>query len=166
MEAQTFLLVENGWVPNNPRLPVILYTHVLGERISIAPSEMRALFVQNGWRPRWCNGIYPYHHYHTATHEALGIVQGNARVMLGGPDGKEVDVGLGQVLLIPAGVGHRCMHADEDFTVVGAYPDGMDWDLCKGPPDDAMRERLAHLPLPARDPVDGANGLLKLLWRA
>ncbi|GLQ51949.1 cupin domain-containing protein [Dyella flava] len=163
-QVRTFLLAENGWVPNNSRLPVILYLNVFERRKDIAPQEMETLFRQNGWLPRWRAGVYAYHHYHTTSHEVLGIVDGYARLVLGGPDGPEVPVRAGQVLLIPAGVGHRRVFADENFLVVGAYPGGQDWDLCKGPPVDAMRERIANLPLPDMDPVEGANGLLKHLW--
>jgi uncharacterized protein YjlB len=165
VQAHTLLLAENGWVPNNPHLPVILYEEALENRENIEPLEMETLFEQNAWHPRWRGGIYPYHHYHTTAHEALGIVRGSARLMLGGPDGKEIDVSSGHVLIIPVGVGHRCLRADDDSLVVGAYPDGTDWDLCKGAPVDGMRERITNLPLPAQDPVGGEKGLLKVLWR-
>jgi uncharacterized protein YjlB len=164
VQARTFLLYENGWVPNNPRLPVILYLDAFDKRKDIRPEEMEALFQEHDWIPAWRDDIYAYHHYHTTTHEALGIVAGNAQVMLGGPDGRELNLSAGEVLIIPAGVGHRCLYADEDFLVVGAYPDGREWDICKGPPDDAMRHRIEHLPLPSMDPVEGVEGLLRRLW--
>lgn len=161
----TFLLDENGWMPNNPRLPVIFYTRVAEDPADLDADGMEELFQRNEWKPQWRDGVYAYHHYHSTAHETLGVVRGSARLMLGGPHGSEIKVRPGQVLIIPAGVGHRRLEADEDFLVVGAYPAGQDWDLCKDAAKDATRKRIAHLPIPASDPVAGRDGLLTRLWR-
>jgi uncharacterized protein YjlB len=60
--------------------------------------------------------------------------------------------------MIPTGTGHRCTSASDDFKVVGAYPQGQNWDICREAPDDATRARMAALADPRRDPVTGDNG--------
>jgi uncharacterized protein YjlB len=50
---------------------------------------------------------------------------------------------------------------------VGAYPDGMRWDLRRG--DLAERgevlANIAAVPLPDVDPVHGSGGPLREIWR-
>ena len=36
----------------------------------------------------WRNGIYPYVHYHSMIHEALGVARGRAKVRFGGDNGQ------------------------------------------------------------------------------
>ena len=69
--------------------------------------------------------------------------------------GEAFDVTVGDVVVLPAGTGHRRAHADEAFKVVGAYPRGQeDYDLLREA-DDAARERIAALGAPPDDPVGG-----------
>ena len=63
------------------------------------------LFDSNGCPPRWRNGIYSFHHYHSNAHEVLGIANGNARVQLGGPHGLAVAVAAGDCVLLPLAPG-------------------------------------------------------------
>ena len=95
----------------------------------------------------------------------LGVVAGDATVTLGGSRGREFEIKSGDVLVLPAGTGHRKL-AEHGLPVVGAYPDGMEWDLCRGDAaehDDAVR-RIRAVPLPMTDPVGGASGPLRSLW--
>jgi uncharacterized protein YjlB len=87
------------------------------------------------------------------------VVAGSATLELGGPQGQSFDVAAGDVLVLPAGTGHRRATARNGFTVVGAYPRGQEnYDLLRGedPAEvDAARERIAALEAPGEDPVGG-----------
>ena len=97
-------------------------------------------------------GGYSYHHFHTTNHEVLGVATGCARLMLGGTHGEEFIVRPGDVIVIPAGVGHKCLQASEGFMVVGAYPRGEEPDLKKSSDKKSDRERIAAVPMPGNDP--------------
>ncbi len=158
MEIESFQLGENDWVPNNARLPVVIYRHALkggGENLA---ERFEALFAEHGWLPDWRDGIFDYHHYHSTAHEALGVFAGSATLELGGPGGKRIEVASGDALMLPTGTGHRAVVASEEFQVVGAYPKGQRWDVCRDAPDDAARARMGSLPDPKHDPVTGEAG--------
>jgi uncharacterized protein YjlB len=155
---------DDGRFPNN-RLPLLHYAEAL--RGSIASSEaLEALLATNGWQPRWRATIFTYHHFHSTAHEVLGIASGTARLMLGGPLGTEVEVTAGDVVVIPAGVGHCRLSSSPGFLVVGGYPPGQSWDLLRG--DDGERpaadSNIAAVPMPKTDPVFGSAGPLLNLW--
>lgn len=159
MEIASFLLTENGWLPNNDRLRVVIYHAALEGKSDDLAGRFEALFAANGWTPDWRDGIFDYHHYHSTAHEALGVFAGTASLELGGPGARQVEVAAGDALMLPVGTGHRCISASDDFQVVGAYPSGQDWDICRDAPDDAARARMAALPDPRLDPVTGATGV-------
>jgi uncharacterized protein YjlB len=69
----------------------------------------------------------------------------------------------GDVLVLPAGTGHRRAADRDGFRVVGAYPPGQeDYDVLREA-DDAARRRIAELGAPGADPV-GGEGVGR--WRA
>lgn len=165
MQVQAFLLSPHDWVPNHPRLPVLIYRHALADSgEDDAAMVFEARFQQNGWPPQWRAGIFDFHHYHSTAHEVLGIAKGTARLTLGGPGGRTVEVGAGDVAVLPAGTGHRSLESSNDLVVVGAYPPGQQWDTCRDVPDIGMLKRIAQLPFPACDPVEGAHGPLTTRW--
>lgn len=149
--------------PNSP-LPVLVY-HDVTEATDPAAAE--ALFAAHDWRGAWRNGIFSYHHFHSTAHEALAIVTGTAELILGGPQGQPLSVRSGDVLVLPAGTGHRNLRSSGDLLVVGAYPGAMAWDVRRGDPAEyaEVRANLAAVPLPQTDAVSGAGGALVSLWR-
>lgn len=116
-------LADAAAVPNNPRLPALLWRGVLPAKAG--PEAAEALFARNGWPPAWRNGIHPWHHFHPNAHEALAIVAGRATVQLGGGTGPVVELQAGDVVALPAGVGHCRLSRDPGLLVVGAYPPGV-----------------------------------------
>ncbi len=158
MHVETFMLAKHGWVPNNARLPVVLYRNALDGEGSALAEAFEILFAKHGWPPDWRDGIFDYHHYHSTAHEVLGVFAGQATLELGGSGGKRIAVTAGDAVMLPTGTGHRAIEASEDFQVVGAYPEGQAWDICRAAPDDAARARMEALPDPRRDPVTGETG--------
>jgi len=149
----------------NSRQPVVIYRLALASDAASAEA-MEQLLDGNGWPSQWRSGVYDFHHYHSTAHAALGIAGGSARLMLGGPAGREFAVSAGDVVVLPAGTAHRRLSASDDFLVVGAYPPGQDWDLLRGEAGErpAADERIAAVPLPVTDPVGGAGGAVLEKW--
>ncbi len=158
---ETLTLGPNQGVPNNPALPVLVYRGVVPIN---DPDAIEATLRGNGWRPTWRDGVYPYHHYHSTAHEALACTSGSAELMLGGEGDHAVHVAAGDLLVLPAGTGHCRITASTDFLLVGAYPDGQDWDVRREAADAATLARIAAMPLPDADPVGGRDGPLPHLW--
>jgi uncharacterized protein YjlB len=143
-------------IPNHPDLPVVVHRGV--ERVARGADACEELFASHGWGGSWRDGVFGFHHFHSTSHEALGVVRGEATLMLGGPQGEEVEVAAGDALVLPAGTGHKRMAASADFLVVGAYPPGQeDYDLRRGDPAELeeVRRNIARVPPPSADPVLG-----------
>ncbi len=164
VEVETLELGANGWMPNNEHLPVLLYRRAF-DPSGEAAARMEASFGRNSWPAQWRNGVYSFHHYHSTAHEVLGFAGGSAELVLGGEGGHHVTVGAGDVVVLPVGTGHCRVKASEDFLVIGAYPVGQTWDICRAAPDPAARARMAGLAFPETDPVTGPGGELTRRWR-
>jgi predicted transcriptional regulator len=96
------------------------------------------------------------------------VFNGSAKLRLGGEHGQTVELRSGDVILIPAGVAHQSIAASPDFNVVGAYPDGRQWDLLRGLPGERPKSdhTIAALPIPDYDPIYGVDGPLRQIWKS
>src|SRR5437016_12560887 len=132
-EPVALMFGDDGSIPNNPRLPLLVYRGAID--LSLGPSAERVVestFGANGWGDMWRNGIFPYVHYHSMIHEALGIARGRAKVRFGGNNGREIELAAGDACILPAGTGHQGLWASPDLAVIGAYPASGKYDLCRG----------------------------------
>jgi len=163
--TEAVVLRDDGAIPNNPDLPLIVQRGALAGETDMATAFER-LFERNGWGGGWRASIYTHHHYHSTAHEALGIAAGHATVQFGGEPGVVLEVRAGDVVVIPAGVGHKNLGASGDFLVVGAYPRGQQPDMNTGRAEERARalENIRRVPLPAMDPVHGPDGPLVREW--
>jgi uncharacterized protein YjlB len=162
---QELLIADDGVFPGS-KLPVLLYKGVLDIPLLFPATHVEHIFEKNGWTNSWDAGIFTYHHYHSITHEVLGIYSGRATLQLGDDLGPTILLEKGDVLVIPAGVAHKNLNGENDVSVVGAYPGGLDYDMNYGKPGErpGTDQNIAKVPLPATDPVQGKNGELTRRW--
>lgn len=163
-EVVAHLLQADGEIPNNPRLPLLVYPDAVRLPAHDPACAFEQLFSTNDWVGCWRNGIFPFHHYHSTAHEVLGIYSGSAVAQLGGERGVTLTLNPGDVVIIPAGVGHKKLSASGALGVVGAYPRGQQPDLCRADGGSGAGSRVARVPVPARDPVHGADGPMCRRW--
>lgn len=159
---------DDGRIPNNPTLPFVLYRG--GIDLSGSPDPEKLIehtFASNGWGDMWRNGISAQTHYHSMIHEAMAVARGRAKVRFGGENGAEIEIVPGDVVILPAGTGHRCLTQSPDLVVIGAYPPTGKYNLCRGSKSEYEKALVSILkvPLPATDPAFGADGPLTRLWR-
>lgn len=157
---------DDGIVPNN-KYPLLHYTNVFTERGIKGAEWLEQKFLSNNWSNSWRNGIFTFQHYHSITHEVLGIYSGEVLVLLGGEKGEKVRAKAGDIIVIPAGVGHKNL-GDSDLGVVGAYPNGMPVDILRAQASDRPKadQNIVAVPFPGTDPFLGEReGLIKI-WKS
>ena len=164
---ETFLLPPNEDVPNNRQLPVVIYRNLLNKFLPHKAETFERVFRVNGWRGTWHDNIYTYCHFHSNAHEVLGIARGHVDVELGSAGGRTVRLMAGDLVMLPAGVGHRRVRASPHLLVVGAYPAGQqNYNICKSLRECRnAKQRIATVALPESDPFFGPQGPLTKLWR-
>lgn len=164
-EPLAMVFQDDGLVPNNP-MPFLVYRGAVDAGRD-PEAAIEQPFGSHGWGAMWRNGVYDFAHYHATVHEVLGVARGRARVQFGGANGQALEIAAGDVAILPAGTGHQCLSASDDFSVVGAYPPGPPMDLQRPTPENRARA-LKTIPLvaiPATDPVMGKDGPLVRLWK-
>ncbi|OJD36869.1 cupin domain protein [Diplodia corticola] len=84
--------------------------------------------------------------------------------------GVRVTVAAGDVVVVPAGVAHASVRRDAGYKYIGVYPEGSpkwrnEWGktALRGA-DDPLFDEIKGVPVPACDPVFGADGPLKRVW--
>ena len=145
-------------VPNS-NLPVLIYRSVQKDAPAYMARAFRERFKVNGWSGIWTDTIYDYTHFHSNAHEVLGIAKGKVTLRLGGAGGSLVRLKAGDVIVLPAGVGHRRV-SEIEVKVVGAYPRGQShYDMKR------QGRRVPRVALPATDPLYGPEGPLIKAWQ-
>jgi uncharacterized protein YjlB len=163
--TEKYYFKDDGIFPNNT-LPVIVYRRILNlPRIFPSRFVMR-LFHSNNWSNAIETGVYHYHHYHSNTHEVLGIIRGKTRLKIGGENGTEISLQKSDVIIIPAGVAHKNLEEEEAILCVGAYPEGVDYDMNYGNTVERPKadETISSVPIPLSDPVLGLSGGINQWW--
>jgi uncharacterized protein YjlB len=86
-------------------------------------------------------------------------------VQFGGAKGRNLTLTAGDVVVLPAGTGHRRLRASRDLLVVGAYPIGSKYDEPRPEEADPVEARasIAKVKPPRQDPVYG-EGRAIALW--
>jgi uncharacterized protein YjlB len=168
IDPLAFFYADDGAIPNNPKLPFLVYPKAIDLRGRIDPdAAIEEIFRANGWDENmWRNGVYPFPHYHSMIHEVLGVARGRARVRFGGRDGDEIDLEPGDVAVLPAGTGHQRISASPELLVIGAYPPSGRYNLCRGSRAEhaCAVKTIPLVPKPDTDPVYGPHGPLLDLW--
>lgn len=158
MKIIAHLLAAGGSV--HPRWPLLIYPEVLTHS---TPEAFEELFNRNRWPAAWRDGVFPFHHFHSNSHEALGVYEGEVTVQFGGDAGVTLTAKPGDVIVLPAGTGHKKLSSSGALGIVGAYPEGSDPDICRSASKSTM-ESLLKVSLPACDPVHGPGGPLFTYW--
>ncbi|MCA9110743.1 MAG: hypothetical protein KDA52_12390 [Planctomycetaceae bacterium] len=166
MNPAQYSFGDAGGIPNNPHFPMLVYSNAIDPLAGDPAIAFETLFSRNGWDKGWRNGIFDYAHYHSNTHEVLGIAVGSAKVRFGGTGGAVLTVTAGNAVLIPAGTGHERISCTSDLLVIGFYPPGPAPDLIgeTGSDLEKMRSNINSVGRPSTDPVTGAIGGLLNLW--
>jgi uncharacterized protein YjlB len=163
LNFETHFFEDDGIIPNSP-LPVLIYRKAFeGENIK---EQILKTFIANSWTNNWEDIILTYDHFHSTTHEVLAVAEGEVTLQIGGSKGIQILVSKGDVLILPAGVGHFSVSYHTNYRIIGGYPNGADWDLLTGTPEE--REfailNIKMVPIPTLDPVFGRNGKLGTHW--
>ncbi|KAI0130447.1 RmlC-like cupin domain-containing protein [Xylariales sp. AK1849] len=155
----------HGLIPNTSiqNKPLLHYHSVFPS--STSTSDIESYLTTTGVvEPQWRYTMYSTTHFHSTTHEVLCISRGKAQLCFGGEDnpGKvETEVQRGDVVVVPAGVGHRLLRelGEEGFEMVGSYPKGCNWDMCYGKKGEEVKiKEIEKLGWFERDPVYGEKG--------
>ncbi len=145
-------------VPNS-YLPVLIFRGVMSPYASRKARRFRDAFQRNSWTGLWTDTIYDYTHFHSNSHEVLGIAEGRVSVKLGGEAGRKFRLKAGDMLVLPAGVGHRRVGGDDGLKVIGAYPPGQShFDMKR------RGRSIPIVPVPSTDPFYGEDGPLVKMW--
>lgn len=159
-----FYFKDDGLTPNS-HLPVLIYRGLFDDKYESCEEWLEEKFTANGWVRTCQKPLFDYYHYHSNTHEVLGVCEGRGFIQLAADNGVKTEIVKGDVVLIPAGVGHFCINHSVDFAVVAGYPNNAVPDVKKAHPEEreGALENIKKVPAPEFDPVlrDEEEGLLK-----
>ncbi len=122
---------DDGYIPNNPNFRFSILEKLCASVANIT-ALLEKLFNLHGWGGAWRNGIYDFVHYHPMIHEVYRSSSRFRHASAWRKQGTDVKVSAGDVIVVPAGVGHECLKASKKFLVVGAYPPTGTYSECRG----------------------------------
>ncbi|KAG7132638.1 hypothetical protein HYQ45_009002 [Verticillium longisporum] len=164
LRVSKHLIPAHNLIPNTSlqQKPLLLYHAAFPS--SITPAEIESHLASVAVvEPQWRYTMYTRTHFHSTTHEVLCVSRGRARLCFGGEanEGRfEPVVETGDVIVVPAGVGHRLLEDLEGgFEMVGSYPKGRQWDMCYGEEGEEKQvAAIKSVPWFVKDPVYGDQG--------
>lgn len=164
VKIEKYFFEGNGRVPNS-RLPLLIYRNVIQWDVL----EMEAIMRQNHWYPDWRahEGMWPHHHFHAESHEIICVTRGAHVGKFGGHDGVYAKLTQGDVVVIPAGVGHCGIQISDDLDLTGGNNAGHSVvDFRMGYPEEyaEVSARAREIPVSNYDPFFGAGGPLARIW--
>ncbi|KAJ9619198.1 hypothetical protein H2203_008527 [Taxawa tesnikishii (nom. ined.)] len=164
LEVVKHQIPAHGLIPNTSiqNKPLLIYRSAFGSKASASQieSQLRSVGVVE---PQWRYTMYQQSHFHSTSHEVLGIASGEAKLCFGHEDNpKKVEEVLrkGDVVVVPAGVAHRLLEdLKGGFEMVGSYPTGCNWDMCYGKKgEEGKIKGIEKLGWFKKDPVYGDEG--------
>lgn len=164
LRVSKHLIPAHGMTPNTSiqNKPLMIYHAAFGNKTSASAieSHLKSVGVVD---PQWRYTMYSTSHFHSTSHEVLGIASGEARLCFGhedNPDHVEAVLKAGDVVVMPAGVAHRLLDdLKGGFEMVGCYPKGCNWDMCYGKKGEEKNVAgIKKLGWFERDPVYGDKG--------
>jgi uncharacterized protein YjlB len=160
---KTYFFENDGTIPNS-YLPVIFYSNIC-ESVDCAV-WFEAKFKENNWTNNWRDIVLPYDHFHSNTHEVLAVSKGTVKLKIGGENGIIIEAAKGDVIILPAGVGHYSASEHSDYQIVGGYPNGLVWDMCTDLKLQAEQilQNIKAVKLPETDPIFGKKGPVLEFW--
>ena len=165
LKVSKHLISAHGRIPNTSiqNKPLMIYHQAFNPN-KTSPSAIESHFQSIGVvEPQWRYTMYSTSHFHSTSHEVLGIAAGEAKLCFGHEDNpKKVEEVLrkGDVIVMPAGVSHRLLEDLSDgFSMVGCYPKGCNWDMCYGKKgEEGKIDGIKRVEWFKRDPVYGDEG--------
>jgi len=165
LRVECFQIPAYQLIPNTSiqKKPLMIYRSAFNSQVDARVIESH-LSSKGVVDPAWRYTMYNTTHFHSTTHEVLVAFNGKAKLCFGGeenPGKREVVMGKGDVVVVPAGVGHRLLEdLDGGFQMVGSYPrGGKQWDMCYGKQgEEGKVKEIGELKWFEKDPVYGNEG--------
>ncbi|CAK7563979.1 MAG: hypothetical protein SEPTF4163_001862 [Sporothrix epigloea] len=171
LEPETYYLKRNQHAPNNA-FPVLVYRQCLP--LPVSEEKTTAFLEAHAWEKKGTWGHIGVRHFHPNVHECYGVIAGESTMLVGcgsdDPDdsGQEIELSVGDVIVLPAGTGHCNLQSTKNYLYVGVYPSGGPMykaELGKEGADvAALRREVDSVAMPLEDPVSGKDGALLKLW--
>lgn len=165
MNSKAYYFNDDGIIPNHT-FPVIVHSQCVD--LEDCSDWLETTFKKNSWLNNWRDIVLPYDHFHSNTHEVLGLGWGSVSLKIGGANGQVFHLSAGDVVIIPVGVGHYSISEHSNYQMVGGYPNGQAWDLKTGlePGERAqILKSISTVEMPEKDPIFGEDGFLFEKWK-